>query len=331
MVHCAFRRCFMVAALFLVFPLMGSAVTPDIRLPDWHRVHVQVTDWQPAKGRLEIVVRCSAVVVDLQRLSARIHWPKGFTNASDEQKRARVAASESVELVFSAIAPKHFQGWLEIQISALPNVEQMRAVINATPGLSDLRRLLLLQEAKNLRQPLPIGGSYPLTIDLGLAMLSPGDLLMTPTLDTPHGKAFLWVPEAALGTGSLAKEVQAFRQAVKSGNVSKAEGAAAIVMGLLSNLRDPIPLQKGREESLDLTPETVRQLWQGNLLTLAALRAPRTALADLEGFAPNSGTAQPFLWANVGLFHQLLGQAEQAAAARRQARVMIPAWPGLQP
>lgn len=310
----------------------ANAVTPDVSLPAWHTLKVQVSEWNPSKGEVCIDADLRGAGMALSGLAAELHWPAPIENRSGRQTAAGLAAGRSWKTRHAAAGVKlPFDGWIELEMLAQPDAGAIRKVVEGVTTYTPAMRQVMMGEVAAVKAPIAIGRSLALYADSNMAVLMPGTLVFKPVLKAGSRQLHLWMPKAA-SAGALAQALAKLRASIGADNPAPAldEAIRAVdeAMGIASDAVE-IACDDGRPP-FTVPLNVFRDAMTMNRAVLAAAREPGSAIAlgrieRLIRQTPSFTTA--FGWANVGVLQAEAGLTERACESLKEALGQIPAWP----
>jgi len=308
----------------------AAARTPDIRLPDWNRVNTRILEWD-GQGRLTLELEVGALAFPVRDVAARLYWPTGFTCTNSLQATPTIAPGTTWKATFTARTPAAFDGWLEIELTARPEVAPLVAAVEAVATFSPAARTILLEEARGFTAPIPIGRPMPLHLDAAIAAAVPRELVFTPCRPMGTRALFFWTPAAVLVAGADGKTFDRYVQACQTLDDTAALAAIGSLLQETAAATEPLVFKTLEAGETRLPPGTFREALRAAELTLRALAdgpaGPANLRQALEKAPPSF--SPPFLWANLSTLAQARGDTGLAAAALARALDLNPAWPML--
>ncbi|MBF0501511.1 MAG: hypothetical protein HQM09_15335 [Candidatus Riflebacteria bacterium] len=308
-----------------------SAVTPDIRLPPWHKLESRILSWD-GKGDLVIEIEMHALKVRLHALSAKIGWPKAMSGNVKTAHADVLEPGGSWKSSHIAHAPATFDGWIELDAAAFPDATGLETEIRQIATYTEMMRAVLLNEAKNFKTSIPLGRSIPLHLDENIAALLPRELLFSPTRSVGTQSLFFWAPPGTLGTGPVADAFAAFRKAIHDQD----DSAALTAIG---QLEKDISIMPAGDVMLSFKTTDGSETGISRVVVLESLTANRAclevlmnksnALQNLSALAEQAKNrvSGPFVATNLGVFYKKTGRSGDAVTLWRQALALNPAWP----
>ncbi|HNW36919.1 MAG TPA: hypothetical protein PKM25_18415 [Candidatus Ozemobacteraceae bacterium] len=326
-----------IAALAMMFTgsclSSANAVTPDVSLPAWHTLEVQVSEWNPPTGEVSIDADLRGTGMRLSDLSAELHWPKPIESRSSRQEAALLAAGQSWKTRYAGTGVKPpFDGWVELEVHARPDQAVLRKNVERISTYTPLMRRIMIGEVEAVKAPLAVGRSLPLYIDKDIAVLMPRALVFTPVLKMGGRSLHLWMPECS-SDGPVAKALSGLRTSLGTEPSPRMlDEAIKAVDEAMTAASDSVGIRcEGGNPPFSVPLNVFRDAMTMNRAVLAAAREPGSAIAmgRIERLVrqahPNFTTA--FGWANVGVLQAEAGLTPRACESFREALNQIPAWP----
>lgn len=318
------------AALSVGFAIAATglqAMTPQIRLPEWQRSKIDISEWKPAQGLLTIRVAIEASAVSLSEVSSQLRVPPELT-ASDS-RRVRPAMKKGEKSVFLHIfnIKPDFAGWFEVDLRAMPAQKELIELIKAKHAAEPVTCKILETEALTISQPLFIGSSLPLLVRDDIAICTAAETAFRPDFKSGDQEFYIWYPATGFGKGLSAEILKAFSAAVSSGNIKSSESTADMLIRKLEATKEPLLLEKAGDENFAIPAAVAIELIKANLLTLRAIvnKSPDELEKVLKDMKP--GYTKPFLMFNLGNLYAGLKKNSKAKNWFEQALVEIEAWP----
>lgn len=310
------------------------AITPDVRLPEWHALAVRVTEWNPAKGEVAVESELGGCGMPLTELSAELHWPEPVRPLGSARQSAPsldAGKTWAVRHVAAGVAVP-FDGWLELEVAARPDARALRKKLEAIATYTPAMRRVMNAEVDAIAAPIPVGRSLPFYADKNIAVFMPKSLLFTPMACLGERALHLWVPEIA-SPAALAGAIGKIRASLGTAGGPLVLGdAVKAVDEAMTAAGDAVEVACGSGNPPFLVPLNVfREAMSLNRAVLAAAneRGSAIALARLDRLVRQSppGFATPFGWANLAVLQAEAGLVARARDSFAKALELIPAWP----
>lgn len=307
----------------------AGAILPQMELPEWNRTRVRVVSWNPSTREIGVETTIEALGVPVLDLAATIDWPDGFERKTPEASVTRLEPGKKWVATHIALAPKAYEGFLEIVISARPDQESLRRQVESIATLSALAKTVMLKESGTFVQPVPLGRSIQLYIDENIAIPMPHQALSRPLVPLNSRSLFVWAPETNLGGGLVAETYDAFKKALKAGDADGAIKDLAVLDDLLGKAGNTVSLGREPNQGIQLRTPLVREtLLQAKFCLMSKKNLPEAILGmrDLEKDSrPSLGVG--FFQANLATLLWAGGYKKESAEYYRKALELIPAWP----
>ncbi len=319
-------------ALLLVFAWACSpnfAVTPDIRLPEWKSVSIRFTDFEPISGILQMEVMLKSQKVPLRDLSVSVKWPEGFKAKNEPAKLSILGKDQEWKTNHSSVAPKEFDGWIELEILGRPDQTAMKALLLADKEISGMRRNLLLAEVQQFSKPMNFGQGIPLHLDRNIAGGAPADFLFAPLWPVDGRYLHLWAPEGDLGEKEISESFVGFRKAIQNQNLNAALLALGIIEERLKGREGSIELKKSADTVLQIPMKTALDGITLDRASLSGLKSPQEGISALGKILKNPEPVfgSPFGWANLGILQAQAGKPGLSVESWKNALDQLPSWP----
>lgn len=337
MLTTALKRLGTTAALLLgIAGGLGSpalAVTPDVRLPEWHTLSVRVADWNPALGEVAVEAELRGSGMPLTELSADLHWPETVRAKTGRQSMPSIETGQSWTSRHTASGVKiPFDGWLELEAAARPDAGALREKLGAIATFTPAMRQVMEGEVAAISGPLPIGRSLPFYADENIAIFIPRSLAFVPTAKIGERALHLWVPGIA-SPAALAEALGNLRKSLGPDGTSPVfADAVRAVDEAMTAAGDTVEVGCGGDKPPFHVPLNVfREAMSLNRAVLAAAneRGSAIALGRLERLVRQAppGFTTPFGWANLAVLQAEAGFLPRARDSFAKALGQVPAWP----
>ena len=298
-----------------------------MRLPEWHRLHARITSWEPSSGRIEVTVSVAATSVTIRSVTVNLEWPHKTDAKPVKQRSDSIEPGKTWVGVFESNLKSGSSGWVEVIVSALPDLEDLRELIKSSDELSSHTKNLLKHDIENLRAPLSIGKGFAFYADSEIAVFTLPQLVFSPAWPVGGRAVFLWIPEGELGSDELKKAFGDFKAAVRVGKAEKALEHVEKAIEILAESHEPVSLETD-ETSVLIPIDSLNRSLESNRVVLQAIidkGNPKSIERFLKSEKP--GFCDGFLWASIGSLYSSSGNQEAAETAYRRALRLIPTWP----
>ena len=317
----AILGCFAIAAGSL------QAMTPQVRLPDWQRSQIAISEWQPEHGILIIRVTVEASAMALSNVSSRLHIPVEPSLPDNTHKKQSMKKGEKAVFMHKINIKPNFAGWCEVDLRAQPDKKELIELIGSVHANEQATRAILEAEAQTISQPIFIGNSMPLLLRDDIAICTAKETAFRPDFKSDNHEFYVWHPESGTGTGLTAELLKAFSAALSAGNVKNALSTAETLIRKLKGSKDPLKLEKANGESFMIPAEVAIALIEADTLTLSAVVNKDTESLQKALMAMKPGYTRPFLMFNLGNLYASLKKNDKAKTYIKQALDAIESWP----
>lgn len=318
-----------IACLLAVLLSSGAlfAMSPQIRLPEWHKTRITVTDYNSERNQLEIQVEIAAEKVTLRQISSKVHVPADISINAETRERKILKPGDKAVFIHRLSIKADYCGWIEVDLQAQPDQDEMTELVKKTHANEPIAAAILLEEAKAINQPIHIGTSMPILVRKDIAFSSSQEVAFKPELKVNKSDFYLWYPPAGIGRGIAAETLRAFDSALRMAHPGRAESAAKLILKRFEGNSEPLTLEKDNGETFMIPANMVTELINANLATLRAIekRDPAELAELVKTMRP--GFTRPFLQFNLGSLYEMLNRKKDAAEAFKKAVEDIPAWP----
>ncbi|KAF1083336.1 MAG: hypothetical protein GQF41_0114 [Candidatus Rifleibacterium amylolyticum] len=304
-----------------------QAVTPQVRLPDWHTRNVALTEWKPEEGILVISVMVKADQVDLSDISSRLYAPAELNAPLDRHERKTLKKGEKVLFMHKVNVKPGFAGWFELDIRAMPDREDLLKLAASQHTNEPLTRKIVEEEIKTIAQPMFIGISIPVLLNDDIAISTMPEASFRNDYEVDGRKYYLWYPPEGLGKGITAEGLKAYSAAIRSGSLARSESAAKMLIRRFETNKEPVAIEKADGETFMLPAAVTADLIEANQLTVQAVtnKRPEELARRLATMKP--GYTRPFLYYNLAMLENSRKKNAQAIKHLEQALSDLPAWP----
>lgn len=304
-----------------------AAMTPEIRLPEWQRSKIDISEWQPEQSLLTLRVDIEAPTVQLEKISSRLYLPEALSQDAGKHERPQLKKGERVIFMHQITVKPGFAGWAEIELSAQPAKAEIIGLIKSQHSQKPATAAILEAEAMTIDKPLSFGRSMPLLVREDIAISTAPEMAFKPEFKFKDRQMYLWYPEAGMGKGLTAEGLKAFVGALAAGNFRTAESAGNMLIKKLETSNEPLTLHKENNETFSIPAQIAISLIKANLQTLQAIDTQKTEGLELYIDQMQPGYTRPFMMFNLAALHEGLKNKKAAIAWYEKARQEMPAWP----
>ncbi len=315
--------------LLTVISFTGAvfAMSPQIKLPEWNKTRISVTEFDSEQNLLEIQVEIAAEKIALRNISSKVHVPKEVSMKAETRERKILKPGDKAVFIHRLNIKPEFYGWLEVDLRAQPDQEQMIELVKKIHASEPVASAILQEEAKAITQPIYIGTSMPVLVRKDIALSSSEEMAFRPDLKVNKSDFYLWYPPSGIGRGITAESLREFDKAIRMANHGRAVAAANLILKKFADLSESLSLEKADGETFMIPYGILSDMINANLLTLKAIetRNPDELAEMVKTMRP--GFTRPFLFFNLGSIYEILNRKKDAADAFKKAQEDIPAWP----
>ncbi|HNV68206.1 MAG TPA: tetratricopeptide repeat protein [Candidatus Ozemobacteraceae bacterium] len=318
------RLLLLCALILLISP--ASAVTPDIRLPEWHQLDLKL---KPAEktDSLKLCVSVRALIADLRDLSISMRLPNGMTVTPAEQRQPFLKRGETWEATFVTGFKPGANGWVEIAAAARPDIPQMEQWLRNVATYSATARLILQTEIQRFIEPMQIGRIFPISVTTELSALTPRFFLFE---SLPLGKAhrvFVWAPDGEFSLPAPKRALREMRALMQREEWGKAAASARALATAVQSAAEITFIAPGQRR-MSLSKDMINSAIAASVPALEALAGnheeahqalQRQATEDKNPFSA-------YIQANLGALHATNGRVSEARAAFTKALDLFPLW-----
>ncbi len=312
-----------------IFSQSVFAMSPQIRLPQWHNTSISLSEYKPDQGLLTVQVEIVADFVSLSNISSRLHGPESLKLTADVREKAILKKGDRAVFLHQIKLAADYHGWLEVDVRAQPHQGELMQLVKATSKDSPIALKVLEAEVRSVNQPISIGRSMPLFTSNDIAMSTTAEMALRPELKVGNHQLYLWYPPTGIGSGLTAEALKAFDTAIRQGNFSRAEAAARLVKKRFSDDKEALLLEKAKGETFTIPGKMVIELIDANLVTLKALNEKDPMVLLKAAQAAGASYLRPFLHFNLATVYELNKQPSEAKEHFLAARKDLPTWPML--
>lgn len=321
-----------ITILFLICSLfMGAnsvrAVTPQIRLPDWHSTSFALAEWNADEGILMLSVTIKADQVNLSSISSQLHAPAELGLPADRHERSALEAGDKVVFMHKVNARIGFSGWLELDVRAMPNREELSKLAAEKHKNEPLTRQIVEEEIRTIENPIYIGTSLPVLLREDAALSTMPEAAFVATSDKAGRTWYFWYPPEAMGKGITGEGLKAYAAALRANSLERSESAAKMLLRRFDTNKDELRIDKSKSESFSMPSEIATSLIKANQLTLRARNARNPQIISRELSAMKPGYTRPFLYYNLAVLENSLKNHDNAVKHLEHAIKDLPAWP----
>lgn len=304
-----------------------QAVTPQVRLPDWHTRNVSLTEWKPEEGILVISVMVKADQVDLSEISSQLFAPAELNIPLDRHERKTLKKGDKALFMHKINVKPGFAGWLELDIRAMPDRDGLLELAASKHAKEPLTLRIIEEEIKTISQPLFIGISLPVLLNDDIAISTMPEATFRNDFEVDGSKYYLWYPPEGLGKGITAEGLKAYSAAIRSGSLPRSESAAKMLLRRFETNSQPITFEKEKGETFMLPTTVAADLIEANQLTLQAVTKQRSEELIRRLATMKPVYTRPFLYYNLALLENNLKKKAAAIKYLEMALTDLPAWP----
>jgi PHD/YefM family antitoxin component YafN of YafNO toxin-antitoxin module len=305
----------------------AQAVTPQVRLPDWHSTSFSLAEWKPEEGILVISVMVKADQVDLSDISSRLYAPAELNIPVDRHERKTLKKGEKTLFMHKINVKPGFAGWIELDIRAMPDRDGLLELAAKNHAKEPLTLKIVEEEIKTISQPLFIGTSLPVLLSDDIAISTMPEATFRNDFEADDCKYYLWYPPEGLGKGITAEGLKVYSTAIRSGSLTKSESAARMLLRRFETNSEPITIEKKNGETFMLPTAVAADLIEANQLTLQAVTSKRSEELARRLATMEPVYTRPFLYYNLAILENSLKKKTPAIKHLEQALSDLPAWP----
>ncbi|MBF0410676.1 MAG: hypothetical protein HQM10_25250 [Candidatus Riflebacteria bacterium] len=297
--------------LFLILALMGVlfssssvyAVSPAFKMPEWYKYRTSVSSAE--NGKIAINLEVSAPIADIKDFFAKIHVKKANFSESPQATVPLIKKGTKYSKVFSFELPSDYYGWIDFEITSVPDNVQFKSYVDNSDKLSTETRLLLNAEIKNIQKPHNSGFSIPLTVTGAVTELVTPELLFTQVNSNLKKSLFVWAPEGQLGSGKLKDLYSEYLKALNEKNLKLALELCVKIEKNLPHSEKSITFSgKSNTESF-LNKEIIVDILRANREILLSAINPEAGIKRMEKLLQNSAESyyKPFISVNAAVMY----------------------------
>jgi hypothetical protein len=119
----------MAIILLTFFATRLSAVSPDIRLPEWQKHEIRISEWQPAQKTLMLSVGIKAINTALKNVSCSMFLPWS-QQTTETKKRELLQSQDKAIFIFRLQVPEALSSWIDIDLRAQPDKAGLKKQID---------------------------------------------------------------------------------------------------------------------------------------------------------------------------------------------------------
>lgn len=319
------RLLLLCALVLLISP--ATAVTPDIRLPQWHQLDLFLKP-APKADSLQLIVRIHAPLTDIRDVSISMRLPNGMAVTPAELKQPLIKKGESWEAVFTTAVKPGTSGWVEIAAAARPDIPQMDQWLKSVATYTATARLILQTEIQRFTAPLPIGRIFPFTMTSEISALLPREFLFQSVPLGTANRVFVWAPDGEFSLPAPKRALRELRALMQREEWLKAAAAARSLAACVQTASELTFMAQGQRR-MTLSREMIEQAIAASIPALEILAGNHdVAKKNLEEQVAEN-REQPFgayVWANLGALHAVNKRNAEARDALNKALVLFPTW-----
>jgi tetratricopeptide (TPR) repeat protein len=318
---------FIVSSIMICSPKL-SAVTPQVRLPDWHSSSYQIQDWNPKTKVITIKLKLSATKVALKEISSKIFWSKEFKEISKKEGQKFLPKGEKTEFIYKAKVLSTPQKWLECNIYAMPDKLSLKAVTQKEKNKSNFQVLAVNSEIDAIDKPLTINHPISIYLDQNIAVSDMPQSILKANWKELNSSFFFWYPSIDMTAGFTKEAFKPLFNALSSQNFNATSKACDFILKLIKKKANSgnfnFDFQKAH---YSMPPMVCKRLIKANLLSLELTRtnSPEKFENEINGL-PDSFT-KAYMLANLGTAFRKNTNFSKAKAYYKKALTYIPAWP----
>ncbi len=317
----ALTTCFAMAAA------TGHSMSPEIRLPEWQRTKIDVSEWKPEQKILTVRVDIEAPATRLENVSSQVYLPAEIKTGPGRHERPVLEKGDKAVFLHQFSITPDFAGWAEIELLAQPSREGIIQLVRSTYAKEPATLAILEAEAMTISKPMPFGRSLPLLVRKDIAMCTAAPMALKPDFNTLGQEFYLWYPETGLGKGLTGESLKTFGAALSTGNQKTAEAAGKMLISRLETAKEPLTMTVSEKETFAIPAGIVTELIKADLDTLKAVnnKDPEILAAAVKKLQP--GYTKPFLMFNLAALYESQKNKGKAREWYEKAIAEIPAWP----
>ncbi len=319
------RLLLLCALVLLISP--ATAVTPDIRLPEWHRLDLLLKPAAKADS-LNLVVRLRAPLTDVRDVSVSMRLPNGLSVTPAELKQPLIRKGDTWEAVFTTGMKPGTSGWVEIAAAARPDIPQMEQWLKSVATYTATARLILQAEIQRFTDPMQIGRIFPITMTPEVAALLPREFLFQSLPLGTANRVFVWAPEGEFSLPAPKRALRELRALMQREEWSKAAASARSLANCVQTASELTFMAQGQRR-MTLSKEMIEKAIAASIPALEILSGNHEAAGKALDAQVAETQEQPFgayLWANLGALHAANNRNAEAREALAKALALLPTW-----
>jgi tetratricopeptide (TPR) repeat protein len=318
---------FVFSSIFICSPKL-SAVTPQVKFPDWHSSSYKIQDWDPKTNIITIKLELSATTVALKEISSKIFWSKEFKEISKKEGDKFLPKGKKTEFIYKAKVLSTPKKWLECNIYAMPDKLSLKAVSQKEADKSSFEQQAINSEIDAIDKPMTINYPVSIYLDKNIAVSDmPQSILKADWKEKSHS-FFFWYPSIDMTAGFTKEAFKPLFNALNSQNLNAATKACDFILKLIKKKENSSNFNFDFQKAhYSMPPMVCKRLINGNLLSLRLTQtsSPEKYEKEINNF-PDSYT-KAYVLANLGTAFLKNNNSSKAKEYYQKALTYIPAWP----
>lgn len=315
-----------IVCLLILCSCRLSAVSPDIRLPEWNKTEVGISDWYPDQGLLMLRVSLEAKNVSIHEVTCQLHQNFDQAQTGSIRNKAVVKAGDKAHFIFRLNVKSGLNDWIECDLRARPNQKELRALVAQIEG-KPLSKEIMQNEINSITKQIQLGKSIPIFIAKDIALSTTAEMAFRPELEVKGKKFYVWFPPDNLGAGITPETFKALRNSVRAGNFHSAIAACDLLIRRLEKNEQSISISKSKGEKFMIPAKVAQEMVKANKAIFEALKNADSS--ELIQFAKSMKPSytRAFVYFNLAQILSISKRNTEALDWINNAMLEVPAWP----
>lgn len=324
---------FFLVLFCLALSYSALAVTPNIRFPKWCKPQFHIQNWNPELKTLTIKISVKANKTPLKDVTSKVFWPEKFGVINNNLKaKKNLALDEKIDFYHSSMIKCPYNGWIQCQMSAVPNKNILKKIVQSQNGANSLASKVLIKEIEGAKSRLVVSKALPVYVRKDIAFVGTKELAFESKWKVKKSSGYyFWYPPESSGVNFTGETLKALRSALLKQSIRTVLKACDLLLNRSLLKKKSVKLvSKG--STFYLPVKTLANLVRANKLSAKIINGIKNKnkniemiRKEVEEFPPSF--SRGFVYANFATACHVLNKNKLSKEYYQKALVDIPAWP----
>ncbi len=321
-------KCLIIVMILMFCASHSFAVSPEMRLPEWHKTEFGIADWSPEQGLLVVKAAISAPLVDLHEVSCSLQHD--FSTMPPEPARTHkiIKKGDKAVFMFRLNVKPECHGWLNFDLRARPDSKGLLEAIQIHAN-KPLSKAILASEIEKLEKAILLGQSIPVFVAEDIVVGVTREIALRP-FAVDGNSFYVWLPEERFGTGIVAETFKALKKSASANQFRSAAAACSLIINKLKGQKAGLRAEPAHGEIFEIPNSVAVNLLELNHATFSALENSKHKRLQELTENMKSGYIKAFACFNLAMNKLKANKKPEGIALLKKAVELIPTWPKAQ-